>query len=64
LGGIIIMLLIAILVAVGSHRLARRRGCNPVFWGTLGFMLGPLALPFLLFMPDRRSEREGQGPVK
>ncbi len=36
--------LVSILVC---HALAKQRGQNPVFWGTMGLLFGPFALPFL-----------------
>jgi hypothetical protein len=30
------------------HRIARIRGVNPVLWGILGALFGPLAIPFAL----------------
>jgi hypothetical protein len=30
------------------HFLAKRRGAKPVFWGFMGFLFGPLAIPFVL----------------
>jgi xanthine/uracil permease len=43
--------LIAINIAcvVFCHYLAKRRGANPVFWGVMGALVGPLAIPFVLF---------------
>ena len=28
------------------HYIARKRGAEPVFWGVMGFLFGPLAIPF------------------
>ena len=44
-----ILLLIAILSIVVCHVLAKRRGANPVFWGMMGAVFGPLAIPFVFF---------------
>jgi hypothetical protein len=30
------------------YRIARSRGANPVLWGLLGALFGPLAIPFAL----------------
>jgi hypothetical protein len=50
------------LVAVGSivacHLLARRRGANPVYWGVMGLLFGPLAIPFAMFAKPERYPRE------
>ena len=29
------------------HFLAKSRGANPVFWGVMGVLFGPLAIPFV-----------------
>lgn len=31
------------------HYLAKSRGANPVFWGVMGIVFGPLAIPFVYF---------------
>ena len=35
------------------HYIAKKRKANPVFWGVLGVMLGPVAIPFV-FLSKRR----------
>jgi len=30
------------------HHTAKKRGANPVFWGVMGAIFGPLAIPFVL----------------
>jgi hypothetical protein len=42
-----IILLIAIASIVICHRVAKQRGSNPVFWGVMGAIFGPLAIPFV-----------------
>ena len=35
------------------HFIAKRRGLRPVFWGVMGGLFGPLAIPFVyLAKPD------------
>lgn len=29
------------------HQIAKRRGAKPVFWGVMGALLGPFAIPFV-----------------
>ena len=46
------MLLIAwltmnILSVFLCHYIAKHRGAKPVFWGLMGFLFGPLAIPFV-----------------
>ena len=31
------------------HIIANNRGANPVFWGVMGAIFGPLAIPFSFF---------------
>ena len=42
-----ILLGIFIISAVICHRIARHRGANAVFWGVMGAVFGPLAIPFV-----------------
>lgn len=37
------------------HSTAKNRGANPVLWGTLGFVFGPLAIPFVFLLNQRHS---------
>lgn len=42
-----VILLLVLLVSVAScHEIARRRSGNPVFWGVMGAVFGPIAIPF------------------
>lgn len=41
---------IAIFSAVICHVLAKNRGGNAVFWGWMGVIFGPLAIPFTLII--------------
>ena len=43
----LVVLLVSIGFALLLHRMAERRGQNPVIWAVLGFAFGPLAIPFL-----------------
>ncbi len=36
-----------VLNAVACNRIAKKRGANPIFWGTMGLLFGPLAIPFV-----------------
>jgi hypothetical protein len=52
--------LLAVYVAsiVACHYIAKHRGAQPVFWGWVAFMVGPLALPFVFFArPQQRVVR-------
>jgi hypothetical protein len=52
----LILLAIAIACAIVCHIVADRRGANPVFWSIMGFLFGPLALPFV-FLAGEKSRR-------
>lgn len=40
--------LVFLVSMVVCHAIAKRKGRNPVFWGLMGALLGPLAIPFVL----------------
>ncbi len=44
---IVLMVLLASIFT--CHYLAGKRGANPVFWGVMGAVFGPLAIPFIFF---------------
>jgi hypothetical protein len=52
----IILTVICIVCAVFCHHVARKRGRPPVFWGVMGFIFGPFALPFVLLLPDKNHQ--------
>jgi len=45
----IALLAISIVLVSGAlcHLIAEKRGANPVFWGVMGIVFGPLAIPFV-----------------
>ena len=53
---VIILIILLILSAVVCHLMAKRRGVNPVFWGVMGGVFGPLAIPFVFFSKPKKSE--------
>lgn len=48
------LLLLASVVA--CHAIAKRRGGTPVFWGLMGLLFGPLAIPFAFLARPKRRE--------
>jgi hypothetical protein len=46
----ILLLVVNIASVFISHRIAKKRGANPVLWGLLGAIFGPLAIPFALMI--------------
>jgi len=41
-----------------GHMLAKKKGLNPVFWGVMGGLFGPLIIPFLLLAKPRKPPTE------
>lgn len=37
---------------------ARKKGLNKVYWTTLGALIGPLAVPFVLLAKDASTEEQ------
>ena len=46
-GLIIAFLAMTIACAVICHAIAKRRDLKPVFWGVMGALFGPFAIPFV-----------------
>ena len=44
-----VLIAINILSIFLCHNIAKSRGAKPVFWGVMGALFGPLAIPFALF---------------
>ena len=51
---IAILLLVTVASIVFCHQVAKRRGANPVFWGVMAVIFGPLAIPFVFL--SRRQQ--------
>ena len=47
---VVIIFLLSIVIC---HALAKKRGANPVFWGVMGAIFGPLAIPFVFMAKPR-----------
>ena len=47
---VIFLILFAVIPVVICHSVAKRRSANPIFWGIMGAMFGPFALPFVFFL--------------
>ena len=47
--GILIAIAVFGISAVICHQIAKARGGNAVFWGVMGLLFGPLAVPFSFF---------------
>ena len=44
---VIVVIIFAFVSATICHLIAKSRGKNPVFWGVMGVIFGPLAIPFI-----------------
>ena len=53
---ILIVGLTIITSAILCHFIAKTRGANPVFWGVMGVVFGPLAIPFVFMSKSKNSE--------
>jgi hypothetical protein len=51
---ILISSLLLLVSVVNCHAIAKRRGGNPVFWGVMGLLFGPLAIPFAFLARPKR----------
>lgn len=60
IGMVPIVVLGSIILAsiLACHAIAKRRGSDPVFWGVMGAVFGPLAIPFA-FLSKRRRQAKG-----
>lgn len=53
---ILLMALLLLASVVSCHAIAKRRGGNPVFWGVMGLLFGPFAIPFASLERPKRRE--------
>ena len=54
---IAIILIVSVASIMICPFLAKKRGANPVFWGVMGALFGPLAIPFV-FLAKTESPRD------
>ena len=50
---IYILIVLNIASIFACHYIAKSRGAKPAFWGVLGAVFGPLAIPFALMAKPR-----------
>ena len=43
----IALLVVTLASAIICHMIAKKRGRKPVFWGVMGALFGPIAIPFI-----------------
>ncbi len=53
---IAVIALVTLASIVACHWIAASRGGNAVFWGTMGFLFGPLAIPFAFRAKTRAAK--------
>ncbi len=53
---VVLVLLLSVLPMLFCHWYAARQGANPVFWGVLGAVLGPISLFLVIFLAGRKQE--------
>lgn len=53
---IIAALAVFIISGLVCHYIAKSRGANPAFWGVMGIIFGPLAIPFVFMSKPPGSE--------
>ena len=52
---IVIFILTFVISAIICHFIAKGRGSNAVFWGVMGGIFGPLAIPFSFFSSTAKN---------
>jgi hypothetical protein len=52
----IVIFLVLAASTMACHFIAKKRRSNPVFWGVMGAILGPLAIPFAFMSKVRRQK--------
>ena len=52
---IVVFAAVFLLSAVICHFVAKGRGGNAVYWGVMGLVFGPLAIPFVFFAKTGRD---------
>jgi len=51
-----IIIIVYIVSIICCHYIAKKRGVKPVFWGAMGLIIGPLAIPFI-FLSKEKNEK-------
>ena len=47
--GYLILIIISLIFAGFLYLIAEKRNSDKVFWGIMGFLFGPFAIPFVFF---------------
>ena len=54
--GILLSLFMILVCAALCHHLAALKNTDPVFWGVMGILFGPFAIPFVLLAKPRSRQ--------
>jgi uncharacterized membrane protein len=54
----ILVVLVFVISMIACHFIAKRRGADPVFWGVMGAIFGPLAITVLLVAKQERKNEK------
>ena len=57
---LIIIIIGTILSAFICHQIAKRRGARPVFWGVMGVIFGPFAIPFAFLSKGKKTDSHNE----
>lgn len=50
-----LLILFIVLFVYLAQFFAKKKGLDPVFWGAMGGIFGPLVLPIILLMKSRKT---------
>lgn len=51
------ILAVTLASAIICHMMAKKRGRKPVFWGVMGALFGPIAIPFI-FLSRKMADKD------
>lgn len=57
---IVIMFITLSVSAILCHLIAKQRGANPVFWGVMGLLFGPLAIPLVFLAKPAANAKSSE----
>jgi len=49
------LLMVTLASAIACHMVAKKHGRKPVFWGVMGALFGPFAIPFIFLVKKTNS---------
>ena len=54
---VIFIIVVTVLSIITCHAIAKSRGAEPVFWGVMGALFGPFAIPFAFFAKAKENKK-------